>query len=219
MEGDQSMNQLAKALLDIEAVTLAPNRPYTWASGLRSPIYCDNRLTLSSPAVRTLIADLLAERIKPLQVDVIAGTATAGIPHAALVAERLGLPMVYVRGSAKAHGKGNQIEGRIQAGQRVVVIEDLLSTGMSAIEAAQAVEATGATVVRIQAIFSYGMTQLMGNLKAARVQADALLTFSELLETAVATTYISREEQDRLQDWAVDPVKWSEAFMAATEKN
>jgi orotate phosphoribosyltransferase len=219
MEGDQSMNQLAKALLDIEAVTLAPNRPYTWASGLRSPIYCDNRLTLSSPAVRTLIADLLAERIKPLQVDVIAGTATAGIPHAALVAERLGLPMVYVRGSAKAHGKGNQIEGRIQAGQRVVVIEDLLSTGMSSIEATQAVEAAGATVVRIQAIFSYGMTRLMENLEAARVQADALLTFSELLETAVATMYISREEQDRLQDWAVDPVKWSEAFMAATEKN
>ncbi|RJP00494.1 orotate phosphoribosyltransferase [Exiguobacterium sp. RIT452] len=213
------MNQLAKALLDIEAVTLAPNRPYTWASGLRSPIYCDNRLTLSSPAVRTLIADLLAERIKPLQVDVIAGTATAGIPHAALVAERLGLPMVYVRGSAKAHGKGNQIEGRIQAGQRVVVIEDLLSTGMSSIEATQAVEAAGATVVRIQAIFSYGMTRLMENLEAARVQADALLTFSELLETAVATTYISHEEQDRLQDWAVDPVKWSEAFMAATEKN
>lgn len=213
------MNQLAKALLDIEAVTLAPNRPYTWASGLRSPIYCDNRLTLSSPAVRTLIADLLAERIKPLQVDVIAGTATAGIPHAALVAERLGLPMVYVRGSAKAHGKGNQIEGRIQAGQRVVVIEDLLSTGMSSIEATQAVEAAGATVVRIQAIFSYGMTRLMENLEAARVQAEALLTFSELLETAVATTYISREEQDRLQDWAVDPVKWSEAFMAATEKN
>ncbi len=213
------MNQLAKALLDIEAVTLAPNRPYTWASGLRSPIYCDNRLTLSSPAVRTLIADLLAERIKPLQVDVIAGTATAGIPHAALVAERLGLPMVYVRGSAKAHGKGNQIEGRIQAGQRVVVIEDLLSTGMSSIEATQAVEAAGATVVRIQAIFSYGMTRLMENLEAARVQADALLTFSELLETAVATMYISREEQDRLQDWAVDPVKWSEAFMAATEKN
>lgn len=213
------MNQLAKALLDIEAVTLAPNRPYTWASGLRSPIYCDNRLTLSSPAVRTLIADLLAERIKPLQVDVIAGTATAGIPHAALVAERLGLPMVYVRGSAKAHGKGNQIEGRIQAGQRVVVIEDLLSTGMSSIEATQAVEAAGATVVRIQAIFSYGMTRLLENLEAARVQADALLTFSELLETAVATTYISREEQDRLQDWAVDPVKWSEAFMAATEKN
>ncbi|WP_028105991.1 orotate phosphoribosyltransferase [Exiguobacterium undae] len=213
------MNQLAKALLDIEAVTLAPNRPYTWASGLRSPIYCDNRLTLSSPAVRTLIADLLAERIKPLQVDVIAGTATAGIPHAALVAERLGLPMVYVRGSAKAHGKGNQIEGRIQAGQRVVVIEDLLSTGMSSIEATQAVEAAGATVVRIQAIFSYGMTRLMENLEAARVQADALLTFSELLETAVATTYISREEQDHLQDWAVDPVKWSEAFMAATEKN
>ena len=219
MEGDQSMNQLAKALLDIEAVTLAPNRPYTWASGLRSPIYCDNRLTLSSPAVRTLIADLLAERIKPLQVDVIAGTATAGIPHAALVAERLGLPMVYVRGSAKAHGKGNQIEGRIQAGQRVVVIEDLLSTGMSSIEATQAVEAAGATVVRIQAIFSYGMTRLIENLEAARVQADALLTFSELLETAVATMYISREEQDRLQDWAVDPVKWSEAFMAATEKN
>ncbi|AFS70898.1 orotate phosphoribosyltransferase [Exiguobacterium antarcticum] len=213
------MNQLAKALLDIEAVTLAPNTPYTWASGLRSPIYCDNRLTLSSPDVRTLIADLLAERIKPLRVDVIAGTATAGIPHAALVAERLGLPMIYVRGSAKAHGKGNQIEGRIEAGQRVVVIEDLLSTGMSSIEATQAVKAAGATVVRIQAIFSYGMTRLMKNLEDAQVNADALLTFSELLETAVETSYISREEQERLQDWAIDPVKWSEAFMVAAKQN
>ncbi|MCT4779073.1 MULTISPECIES: orotate phosphoribosyltransferase [Exiguobacterium] len=213
------MNQLAKALLDIEAVTLAPNTPYTWASGLRSPIYCDNRLTLSSPDVRTLIADLLAERIKPLHVDVIAGTATAGIPHAALVAERLGLPMIYVRGSAKAHGKGNQIEGRIEAGQRVVVIEDLLSTGMSSIEATQAVKAAGATVVRIQAIFSYGMTRLMKNLEDAQVNADALLTFSELLETAVETSYISREEQERLQDWAIDPVKWSEAFMVAAKQN
>ncbi|ACB61391.1 orotate phosphoribosyltransferase [Exiguobacterium sp. PvP048] len=213
------MNQLAQALLEIEAVTLAPTAPYTWASGLRSPIYCDNRLTLSSPAVRTLIADKLAERIRPLNADVIAGTATAGIPHAALVAERLGLPMVYIRGSAKGHGKGNQIEGRLQAGQRVIVVEDLLSTGMSSIEATQAVEAAGASVIRIQAIFSYGMTRLKENLTAAGVEADALLTFTELLETAVETAYISKEEQEGLQTWSIDPVKWSESFLIGTKQN
>ena len=213
------MNQLAKALLEIEAVTLAPATPYTWASGLRSPIYCDNRLTLSNPTVRTMIADQLAERIRPLNVDVIAGTATAGIPHAALVAERLGLPMVYIRGSAKGHGKGNQIEGRLQAGQRVVVVEDLLSTGMSSIEATQAVEAAGASVIRIQAIFSYGMTRLKENLTAAGVEADALLTFTELLETAVETAYISKEEQEGLQTWSIDPVKWSESFLIGTKQN
>ncbi|MGH1334230.1 MAG: orotate phosphoribosyltransferase, partial [Exiguobacterium indicum] len=170
------VNPIASALLRIEAVTLSPNDPYTWASGLRSPIYCDNRLTLSYPAVRSLIADALAEKVKGLAVDVIAGTATAGIPHAAFVAERLGLPMVYVRSGNKKHGKGNQIEGVIQPGQRVVVIEDLLSTGMSAIEAAEALQAKGANVIRIQAIFSYGMERLSNNLRDAKIEADALLT-------------------------------------------
>ncbi|WP_214727057.1 orotate phosphoribosyltransferase [Exiguobacterium sp. s168] len=208
------VNPIASALLRIEAVTLSPNDPYTWASGLRSPIYCDNRLTLSYPEVRSLIADALAEKVKRLAVDVIAGTATAGIPHAAFVAERLGLPMVYVRSGNKKHGKGNQIEGVIQPGQRVVVIEDLLSTGMSAIEAAEALQAKGADVVRIQAIFSYGMERLSNNLRDAKIEADALLTFEALLETAQQQGDITIEEQKQLADWSKDPVAWSERFTA-----
>ena len=208
------VNPIASALLRIEAVTLSPNDPYTWASGLRSPIYCDNRLTLSYPEVRSLIADALAEKVKGLAVDVIAGTATAGIPHAAFVAERLGLPMVYVRSGNKKHGKGNQIEGVIQPGQRVVVIEDLLSTGMSAIEAAQALQANGANVIRIQAIFSYGMERLSNNLRDAKIEADALLTFEALLETAQQQGDITIEEQKQLADWSKDPVAWSERFTA-----
>ena len=208
------VNPIASALLRIEAVTLSPNDPYTWASGLRSPIYCDNRLTLSYPAVRSLIADALAEKVKGLAVDVIAGTATAGIPHAAFVAERLGLPMVYVRSGNKKHGKGNQIEGVIQPGQRVVVIEDLLSTGMSAIEAAEALQAKGADVIRIQAIFSYGMERLSNNLRDAKIEADALLTFEALLETAQQQGDITIEEQKQLADWSKDPGAWSERFTA-----
>ncbi|XGA93501.1 orotate phosphoribosyltransferase [Exiguobacterium acetylicum] len=208
------VNPIASALLHIEAVTLSPNDPYTWASGLRSPIYCDNRLTLSYPEVRSLIADALAEKVKGLAVDVIAGTATAGIPHAAFVAERLGLPMVYVRSGNKKHGKGNQIEGVIQPGQRVVVIEDLLSTGMSAIEAAEALQAKGANVIRIQAIFSYGMERLSNNLRDAKIEADALLTFEALLETAQQQGDITIEEQKQLADWSKDPVAWSERFTA-----
>ncbi|QZY85778.1 orotate phosphoribosyltransferase [Exiguobacterium acetylicum] len=208
------VNPIASALLRIEAVTLSPNDPYTWASGLRSPIYCDNRLTLSYPAVRSLIANALAEKVKGLAVDVIAGTATAGIPHAALVAERLGLPMVYVRSGNKKHGKGNQIEGVIRPGQRVVVIEDLLSTGMSAIEAAEALQAKGADVIRIQAIFSYGMERLSNNLRDAKIEADALLTFEALLETAQQQGDITIEEQKQLADWSKDPVAWSERFTA-----
>lgn len=208
------VNPIASALLRIEAVTLSPNDPYTWASGLRSPIYCDNRLTLSYPEVRSLIADALAEKVKGLAVDVIAGTATAGIPHAAFVAERLELPMVYVRSGNKKHGKGNQIEGVIQPGQRVVVIEDLLSTGMSAIEAAEALQAKGANVIRIQAIFSYGMERLSNNLRDAKIEADALLTFEALLETAQQQGDITIEEQKQLADWSKDPVAWSERFTA-----
>ncbi len=209
------VNPIASALLRIEAVTLSPNDPYTWASGLRSPIYCDNRLTLSYPEVRSLIADALAEKVKGLAVDVIAGTATAGIPHAAFVAERLGLPMVYVRSGNKKHGKGNQIEGVVHPGQRVVVIEDLLSTGMSAIEAAEALQAKGANVIRIQAIFSYGMERLSNNLREAKMDADALLTFEALLETAQQQGDITAEEQQQLADWSKNPVAWSERFTAS----
>jgi len=204
---------LAKHLLEIGAVSLSPNEPYTWASGLRSPIYCDNRLTLSYPEVRGMIADRLAERIRLLEVDVVAGTATAGIPHAAFVAERLSLPMVYVRGSAKKHGKGNQIEGKIKPGDKVVVIEDLLSTGSSALDAVSALQAVGAVVISIEAIFSYGMTRLFENLKEAEVEANALLTFDELIAEALAEGDLTEEQYRSLGEWAEDPAAWSERYV------
>lgn len=204
------MKQIAEALLKIEAVTLSPENPYTWSSGLKSPIYCDNRLTLSHPEVRNLIVDALVEAIRPLDVDVIAGTATAGIPHATLVADRLGLPLVYVRSSAKGHGKGNLIEGRFERGARVVVIEDLLSTGESSIKAARAVETAGGKVVKIQAIFSYSLNRLAINLLDSGLTADALTTLSDLLDVAVKKRIIREDEAASLRDWRTNPTGWSE---------
>jgi len=204
------MKQIAEALLQIEAVTLSPTEPYTWSSGLKSPIYCDNRLTLSFPKVRQVIVDGLVKSVNPTEVDVIAGTATAGIPHGALLADRLGLPFIYVRSSAKEHGKGNQIEGRLEAGARVLVIEDLLSTGMSSIDAAQAIRQAGGDVIGIQAIFSYGLPVLQKNLSDADLTATSLTTFSELIEVAESTGVLNRSELDSLRDWQEDPRAWSD---------
>jgi len=209
------MRQIAEALLQIEAVTLSPENPYTWSSGMKSPIYCDNRLTLSYPDVRNLIIDALVEVIRPLDVDVIAGTATAGIPHATLVADRLGLPLVYVRSSAKGHGKGNQIEGRFEPGARVVVIEDLLSTGSSSIEAAKAIQAAGGEVVKIQAIFSYSLSRLHINLLDSGFTAHALITLLDVLDVAVKKRIISKEEVESLRDWQNDPTGWSERVLSS----
>lgn len=204
------MKQIAEALLQIEAVTLSPTEPYTWSSGLKSPIYCDNRLTLSFPNVRQVIVDGLVKSVNPTEVDVIAGTATAGIPHGALLADRLGLPFIYVRSSAKGHGKGNQIEGKLEAGARVLVIEDLLSTGMSSIDAAQAIREAGGEVTGIQAIFSYGLPVLQKNLADANLSATSLTTFSELIEVAENTGVLNRSELDSLRDWQEDPRAWSD---------
>lgn len=204
------MKQIAEALLQIEAVTLSPTEPYTWSSGLKSPIYCDNRLTLSFPNVRQVIVDGLVKSVNPTEVDVIAGTATAGIPHGALLADRLGLPFIYVRSSAKGHGKGNQIEGKLEAGARVLVIEDLLSTGMSSIDAAQAIREAGGEVTGIQAIFSYGLPVLQKNLSDADLTATSLTTFSELIEVAESTGVLNRSELDSLRDWQEDPRAWSD---------
>ncbi|TCI55886.1 orotate phosphoribosyltransferase [Exiguobacterium sp. SH1S21] len=203
------MRQIAEALLSIEAVTLSPNEPYTWSSGLRSPIYCDNRLTLSYPEVRSQIIDALVDAVRPLDADVIAGTATAGIPHATLLADRLGLPLVYVRSSAKGHGKGNQIEGRFDKGARVVVIEDLLSTGKSSIEAAEAIRAAGGEVILIQAVFSYGLDSLSVNLTDANLTASSLTTFAELIEVARNQAVISENEASSLTAWQESPTVWS----------
>ncbi|WP_214730964.1 MULTISPECIES: orotate phosphoribosyltransferase [unclassified Exiguobacterium] len=204
------MKQIAEALLQIEAVTLSPTEPYTWSSGLKSPIYCDNRLTLSFPNVRQVIVDGLVKSVNPTEVDVIAGTATAGIPHGALLADRLGLPFIYVRSSAKGHGKGNQIEGKLEAGARVLVIEDLLSTGMSSIDAAKAIRQAGGDVIGIQAIFSYGLPVLQKNLSDADLTATSLTTFSELIEVAESTGVLNRSELDSLRDWQEDPRAWSD---------
>ncbi|MCT4776320.1 MULTISPECIES: orotate phosphoribosyltransferase [Exiguobacterium] len=209
------MRQIAEALLQIEAVTLSPEKPYTWSSGMKSPIYCDNRLTLSYPDVRNLIIDALVEAVRPLDVDVIAGTATAGIPHATLVADRLGMPLVYVRSSAKGHGKGNQIEGRFEPGARVVVIEDLLSTGSSSIEAAKAIQEAGGEVVKIQAIFSYSLSRLHINLLDSGFTAHALITLSDVLDVAVKKRIISKEEVASLHDWRNDPTGWSERVLSS----
>ncbi|WP_215141722.1 orotate phosphoribosyltransferase [Exiguobacterium qingdaonense] len=204
------MKQIAEALLQIEAVTLSPTKPYTWSSGLKSPIYCDNRLTLSFPEVRQVILDGLVKSVNPTEVDVIAGTATAGIPHGALLADRLGLPFIYVRSSAKGHGKGNQIEGRLENGARVLVIEDLLSTGMSSIDAARVIQNAGGEVTGILAIFSYGLPVLMSNLADADLSATSLTTFSELIEVAETTGVLNHSELDSLRDWQEDPRAWSD---------
>lgn len=203
------MKQIAEALLSIEAVTLSPNEPYTWSSGLKSPIYCDNRLTLSHPDVRDRIIEALIAAVRPLEADVIAGTATAGIPHATLLADRLGLPLVYVRSSAKGHGKGNQIEGRFTPGARVVVIEDLLSTGKSSIEAAEAIRSAGGEVLLIQAIFSYGLESLDVNLAQATLKASSLTTFAELITVARDEDVISEHEAVSLTAWQANPGAWS----------
>jgi orotate phosphoribosyltransferase len=201
------MKSIAKALLEIKAVSLQPNNPFTWSSGLLSPIYCDNRLTLSYPKVRKEIARGLVDMVKEKYADaeVIAGTATAGIPHAAWVSDLLDLPMVYVRGSAKGHGKGNVIEGKVEEGQKVVVIEDLVSTGGSAIEAVKQLEAAGANVLGVAAIFTYGMKKGAEQFASAEIAWDTLTNFDELLTCAVETGMIEEREVQSLLHWRNNP--------------
>ena len=201
---------IAKDLLAIEAVFLSPNEPFTWASGLKSPIYCDNRITMSYPKVRKAIAQGLAEKIKQAftDVEVIAGTATAGIPHAAGVAEFLDLPMVYIRSNAKDHGKGNQIEGRIFEGQKMVVIEDLISTGQSVLEATEAAKREGANVLGVTAIFTYELPAGEENFAKAELPLFTLTNYSVLIETALAEKYIDEAELTLLKEWKKNPADW-----------
>lgn len=202
--------EVAKSLLDIKAVSLSPQDPFTWASGLRSPIYCDNRVTMSFPAVRKQIAQGLADLIKEKYPDaeVIAGTATAGIPHAAWIADILGLPMVYIRSKAKDHGTGRKIEGKISEGQKMVVVEDLISTGGSVIEASKAAELEGANVLGSVAIFTYELAKGTKNFADAGLAIDTLSNYSTLLEVAHETSYITEAEMDLLKDWSKDPENW-----------
>lgn len=206
--------EVAKALLDIKAVTLSPASPYTWASGIKSPIYCDNRITISVPSVRKKIAHSLANLIKEKypDVEVIAGTATAGIPHAAFVAQILDLPMIYIRSKAKEHGKTNQIEGRLEKGQKVVLIEDLISTGNSVIEAAKAAEKAGANVLGCVAIFTYEMSLGDKNFAASGFELHCLSNYSTLLEVAQKEEYISKPEFELLINWSKDPENWQSSI-------
>lgn len=202
--------QVAEQLLEIKAVFLKPNDPFTWASGIKSPIYCDNRLTLGFPKVRQFIAESLAEKIKETfgEVDVVAGTATAGIPHAAWVSDLLNLPMVYVRSKAKEHGKGNQIEGLIAKGQKVVVIEDLISTGGSSLKAVEALEEAGAEVLGIAAIFTYGLDKGKKLLAESNTILITLTNYDELIEVALNKDYVTAEDMATLKEWKKSPENW-----------
>ena len=195
--------KLAKELLAIQAVALRPNDYFTWTSGIKSPIYCDNRITMSYPSIRREIAAGMVEVIKEKYpaVEVIAGTATAGIPHAAWVSELLDLPMIYVRDSAKKHGKTNQIEGRVLEGQKVVIIEDLISTGLSSLKVAKALREAGAEVLGVVAIFSYELKKAQAAFEEAGVEYITLTNYPVLLEEAVSIDYIHQDDVEKLLEW------------------
>ena len=195
--------KIAKNLLEIEAVALRPNDYFTWTSGIKSPIYCDNRITMSYPKIRREIAAGLSEVIKKNfpEVEVVAGTATAGIPHAAWVSEVLDLPMIYVRDSAKKHGKTNQIEGRLLEGQKVVIIEDLISTGLSSLKVAKALREAGAEVLGVVAIFSYELKKAQDAFEEAGVEYITLTNYPVLVEEAVAIEYIHQDDVEKLLEW------------------
>lgn len=199
--------QIAKDLLSIGAVFLRPEEPFTWASGIKSPIYCDNRLTLTAPRVRDHIEAGLARVVKELypECEVLMGTSTAGIAHAAITATLLDLPMGYVRGSAKDHGRTNQIEGRLEPGQKVVVIEDLISTGDSCIEVVRVLRAAGAEVLGVASIFTYGMQTGLEHLRDAQVRNHSLSNFDTLVGVAAENGYIRPEDIRRLVAFRDNP--------------
>lgn len=198
---------IAKDLLSIKAVFLSPDKPFTWASGIKSPIYCDNRLTLTAPEVRTHIENGLAKLIKDNfgDAEVLMGTSTAGIAHAAITGHILDMPMGYVRSGAKDHGRGNQIEGRLEKGQKVVVVEDLISTGGSVIEVVNALRAAEAEVLGIVSIFTYGMQKGLDRLAAAEVKNISLTDFDTIVEVAAEEGYIKSEDKERLITFRNNP--------------
>lgn len=200
----------AELLLQINAIKLNPKNPFTWASGWKSPIYCDNRITLSFPPIRNYIRDEFAKHIEKEfgKPDVIAGVATGAIGIGILVAEYLGLPFVYVRPEPKKHGRQNQVEGFLQKGQNVVVIEDLISTGKSSLMAVEALKEAGANVKGMVAIFTYGFDLAQDNFKAANVNLYTLGNYDTLLEAAVEKKYITEEEHETLKEWRQNPSTW-----------
>jgi orotate phosphoribosyltransferase len=203
--------ELVQDLLKISAVALQPEDPFIWSSGIQSPIYCDNRLTLSYPAIRQKIAKGLAELIQKefAEVSLIAGTATAGIPHAAWVSDVLNLPMCYVRSKAKEHGKGKQIEGKADKGMKVVVVEDLISTGGSSIQAIRALQENGCEVLGVVAIFTYGLQVAEEKFGELKVPYHTLTDYETLLEEAVESGQIKEEDLGNLKRWRENPAEWT----------
>ncbi len=202
--------KIAELLLTVKAVKLQPNKPFTWASGIQSPIYCDNRITLSHPQVRTHIRQMMSEAVienfgKP---DVIVGVATGAIALGVLVAQELGLPFIYVRSSAKEHGRQNLIEGAFENGQRAVVIEDLISTGGSSLKAVEALREGGINVKGLMAIFTYGFESASRNFNDAQCPYHTLTNYEELLEKALSSNYIEKKELSLLREWRQDPKNW-----------
>lgn len=198
---------IAKDLLSIKAVFFSPNKPFTWASGIKSPVYCDNRLTLTAPAVRNDVENALAETIKANypEVEVLMGTSTAGIAHAAIVGHLTGLPMGYVRSGAKDHGRQNQIEGKLLPGQKVVVVEDLISTGGSVIEVVNVLREAGAEVLGVVSIFTYGMKKGLVRLEEANVKNISLTNFDVIAEVAAEEGYIEKADIERLIKFRNNP--------------
>lgn len=206
----ETAGPVAGRLLEIGAIKINYQKPFTWSSGWKSPIYCDNRLALSYPLIRTYIKEKLAQTISKHfdKVDCIAGVATAGIPQGALVADLLGLPFIYVRPKPKEHGMGNMIEGRLEKGARIVMVEDLISTGGSSLKAAQAAQAAGGKVIGMAAIFTYGFDTAEKNFTEAKIPLVCLSDFNSLLEEAVKNQYLDENQLIYVKSWRLDPANW-----------
>jgi orotate phosphoribosyltransferase len=204
--------QVAEFLLQIKAIKLQPDNPFTWASGWKSPIYCDNRITLSHPTIRTYIRQQLTVVIQEEfgAIGCIAGVATAGIPQGALVAQELGLPFIYVRSKPKDHGTGSLIEGEVMPGKRIVVIEDLISTGKSSLQAVDALKAVGYEIAGLAAIFSYGFDVATENFKEAGCKFFTLSNYDALLKYAEENNYISAADSEILKEWRISPSTWGQ---------
>jgi orotate phosphoribosyltransferase len=203
--------KIAEALLQIKAIKLQPNAPFTWASGWKSPIYCDNRLVLSHPAARKLVYQSFAETIRREYPDaeVLAGVATGAIAHGVLVAEEMGLPFVYVREKSKAHGRQNQVEGEVRPGQKVVIIEDLISTGKSSLAAFEALKEAGCEILGMTAIFSYQFEEAKNNFQNAACTLVTLSDYTELISQAARSGYITEDQITMLSDWRKSPSTWN----------
>jgi orotate phosphoribosyltransferase len=207
---DDTAIRMAEYLLQIKAIKLQPSKPFTWASGWKSPIYCDNRMTLSFPEIRSYIRDSFADRVRQLYpaAGLIAGVATGAIAHGALVADRLAMPFVYVRSGAKDHGLGNRIEGHFEPGQKAVVIEDLISTGGSSLGAVRALREAGVDVLGMIAIFTYGFSRAEEAFATEGCRLDTLSNYSVLVDRAAETGYITKGDVETLRDWRREPAEW-----------